>query len=134
MKTVVYWTLMFRVSTREKAEKQISRAREILGGDLTLTKCERYWKIPELWRCEAETVFESSSPAEQIGGCLGLANKLANGWHVLGPHMNQDGVIEAFVGIFARREQSAAVQSLEWAEFQLGEAAPSKQTGAAAQD
>lgn len=87
--------------------------------------CERYWKIPEHWTCDAETNFEASSTAELITQCLLRANRLATGWYVLGPHLRPDGALESFNGIFSRRQLGARLASLEWAQFQVFPPAPS---------
>jgi len=125
LKTTVGWTLIFRVRNQDKAKKELRRAEEFLGLELSLEKCERYWKIPELWTCGAETHFEASSPAEQITACLLHANRLATGWHVPGPHLRPDGSLESFEGIFDRRQLGARMSSLEWAQFQVLPPAPS---------
>ena len=120
LKTTVGWTLMFRVRNRDKAEKELRRAEELLGQELRLRNCEPYWKIPELWRCEADTDIEVPSEAEQITACLLRANRLAIGWYVLGPYFRLDGTIESFNGIFDRHQgKGAKIQSLEWAQFQV---------------
>jgi hypothetical protein len=118
LKTTMAWTLMFRVSNRAKANKEFARANGLVGRKLHLAKYERYWKIPELWTCEAATQFETPSEAEQIVGYLLLANRLAIGWHVLGPNYSDAG-LESFVGIFDRRQGQAKLASLEWAQFQM---------------
>jgi hypothetical protein len=118
VKTTMAWTLMFRVSNRDKANKELARATSLLGRNLHLAKCERYWKISELWTCEAATLFETPSEAEQIVGYLLLANRLAIGWHVLGPNYSDAG-LESFEGIFDRRQGHAKLGSLEWAQFQM---------------
>ena len=125
LKTTVGWTLMFRVGNQAKAKKELRRAEELLGQELRLSKCEQYWKIPELWSCEANTDFEVPSEAEQIAACLLRANRLAIGWYVLGPYLRPDGTLESFSGIFDRRHQGkgAKIQSLEWAQFQALESA-----------
>ena len=120
LKTTVGWTLMFRVGSQDKANKELARAEELLGTPLCLGICERYWKIPELWTCDAAMSFEAPSTAEQITGCLLVANRLATGWYVLGPHLRPDGTLESFNGIFDRRHSGAKIASLEWAQFQVG--------------
>jgi hypothetical protein len=119
MKTTVGWTLMFRVSTREGAEKALERANALLDHKLQLKKCERYWKIPELWTCDCVTVFDVPSVAEQIAGCLLLANPLAHDWQVLGPNLGPSGVLESLEGIFDHHHHRGKLQSLEWAQFQF---------------
>jgi hypothetical protein len=119
LKTVVGLTLMFRVGSAVKAKKELQRTEELLNQKLCVGKCERYWKIPELWTCDASMDFEALSEAEQIAGCLIRANRLAYGWYVLGPHFRPDGSLESFGGIFDRRHQAAQIQSLDWAHFQV---------------
>jgi len=109
---------MFRVAHAHKAKKELQRTEELLSDKLNVSKCERYWKIPELWTCEASIEFDAPSVPEQITGVLLRANLLATGWYVLGPFFRPDGSLERFTGIFKHQEQAARIQSLEWAEFQ----------------
>lgn len=125
LKTTVGWTLMFRVRDQNKAKKELRRAEELLGLELSLGTCERYWKIPELWTCGAEMYVEAPSAPEQIVQCLLRANRLATGWYVLGPRLRPDGTLESFDGIYDRRQQGARLSSLEWAQFQALPPAPS---------
>lgn len=119
LRTTVGWTLMFRVKNQDKAKKELRRAEELLGTPLGLGTCERYWKIPELRTCDAETQLEAPSLAEQVTRCLLLANRIAIGWHVLGPYLRPDGTLESFNGIFDGRHSGAKMASLEWAQFQI---------------
>ena len=115
---MIHLTLMYRVAHAHKAKKELQRTEELLNQKLEVSKCERYWKIPELWTCNASIEFEAPSVAEQITGVLLRANRLANGWYVLGPFLRPDGSLESFTGIFKRDAQAARIQSLEWAQFQ----------------
>jgi len=110
---------MFRVGSREKAQRQLRRAEQLLGSELRVNGCERYWKIPELWTCNAATEFDAASVSDQTTRCLLLANRLANSWQVRGPHLRPDGTLEGFSGIFSRGAAGANMQSLEWAQFQV---------------
>ena len=116
--TMMHMTLMFRVAHAHKAKKELQRTEELLNEKLEVGKCEQYWKIPELWTCDACIVFDAPSASEQIAGVLLRANRLANGWYVLGPFLRSDGGLETFTGIFTRRKADVArIQSLEWANF-----------------
>lgn len=117
MKTTISFTLMFRVRNAEKAKRELRRAEELLGQNLLLSKCERYWKSTELWTCATSTAFDAPSAAEQIAGCLLCAGRLGHGWSVRGPHLRPDGSLESFEGIFDRRHHAAKIDSLEWAQF-----------------
>jgi hypothetical protein len=117
VKTTIAWTLMFRVSTREKAEHEFACTQNLLGRKLDLITCERYWKDESLWRCEAKSELTSNSVNEQIGECLLLANNLATGWRVLGPALEPDGRLGQFSGIFDVRHDHTSLSSLTWAEF-----------------
>ena len=125
LQTTVGWKLMFRVRNQDKAKKELRRAEELLGLELALGTCERYWKIPELWTCDAETSVEASSTAEQVTWCLLHANRLATGWYVLGPYLRPDASLESFKGIFDRSQLGTRLSSLEWAQFQVLPPAPS---------
>ena len=117
----IYWRLMFRVSNRNKADKQFKRAEALLGQKFRTLCCEPYWKISGVWICEATAHISAKSVETQVTKSLLLANRLATGWYVLGPHVTENGVLETLEGIFSRRDRSsqAKLQSLEWAHFQL---------------
>jgi hypothetical protein len=87
----IAWTLMFRVSSRAKAEREFVRAEELLGRKLILNSCERYWKDESNWRCEAVCDLASTSVEGQIAECLFVAHNLAFAWHVTGPTLWADG-------------------------------------------
>jgi hypothetical protein len=108
---------MFRVSTREKAEREFARAEKLLGRKLDLISCERYWKDQSFWRCGAKCDLASTSVNEQIGECLLLANNLAIGWCVLGPALEPDGRLGQFSGVFDVRRDHTSLSSLTWADF-----------------
>jgi hypothetical protein len=111
-------TLQFRVRSREKAGRELARVAELIGEQLQLRTSERYWKIPEWWTCVVELRLEARTASELVAECLLRANRIANGWYVLGPHLAPDGTLESFDGIFKRTPGfSAQPQSLEWAEF-----------------
>jgi hypothetical protein len=116
-RTTVNWILMFRVTSDDSARRELRRAEGLLGYELSVSKCERYWKIPELWTCDAAMRFEVSSINEQITHCLLLANRLAAGWYVLGPYLRPDGTLDKFEGIFDHHRSGAKMQSLEWSQF-----------------
>jgi hypothetical protein len=113
----IAWSLLFRVSTRAKAEREFARAEELLGRKLTLNSCERYWKDESLWRCEATCELTATSPKEQIGECLLLAHNLAIGWSVLGPTLKPDGQLGDFSGVFDVGRDKTSLSSLTWADF-----------------
>jgi hypothetical protein len=46
IKTALGWTLMFRVSTREKADKALAHANELLDGKLNLQNPSAIGKFP----------------------------------------------------------------------------------------
>jgi hypothetical protein len=114
----VRWTLMFRVGTHDKAMKEMRCAEELFGQELQVNTCEQYWKTPELWRCVADTRFDRMSIAELISTPLLLASRIANGWHVIGPCLSNDGAFESFEGIFSRNGPGG-LSSLDWAQFQV---------------
>jgi hypothetical protein len=113
------WTLMFRVATREEAERELERAQEALALALRVTGCARYWKIPELWSCDATAEIVVASVAEAVAQSLLLANKLAIGWYVLGPYLGDDGALESFEGIYSMRDKNTITPLLEWAHFEV---------------
>jgi hypothetical protein len=113
----IAWSLLFRVSTQAKAEREFARAEELLGRKLTLNSCERYWKDESNWRCEATRELRATSPEEQIGECLLLAHNLATGWSVLGITIEPDGRLGQFSGTFDVRRDKTLLSSLTWADF-----------------
>jgi hypothetical protein len=117
VKAAIAWTLMFRVKNRQKADREIERAEALIGVKLPVVKCEPYWKDSRLWCVETVTALGSSDPHEQIAECLLLANKLATGWHVLGPALESEGRLGQFTGIFDARRDHTQLSSLAWAEF-----------------
>jgi hypothetical protein len=120
LKTVMLLRLMFRVKNRDKAMKEFGRAEEILGRKLELAGLERYWKIPELWDCRSRLTVETQTEAEQIEHYLLLANRLANGWYVLGPHYSwPDQRLDGFEGTFKKGQSHSRLSSLDWAHFDM---------------
>jgi hypothetical protein len=118
----MHWKLALRVSRRDKADKELRRAQELLQNDLQVASREPYWKIPELWMCEATTRLAVASDPDYVMQCLVLADRLATGWIVSGPSLSPDGILESFHGIFDRKrlDAHARLQSLEWGEFGIG--------------
>ncbi len=52
LKTMMHMTLMFPVAHAHKAKKELHRTEELLDQKLDVSKCQPYWKIPELWTCD----------------------------------------------------------------------------------
>jgi len=114
------WHLMFRVESEKKALHQLQRVSAALGNELNGIECKRYWKIPELWECDAQSALRPGSVTDLITASLLQANCLARGWYVLGPYFNGGGELESFSGIFNLKSGSrATATSLEWAHFEL---------------
>ena len=112
------WKLMFRVKDRKKAENRLQHAQQLLGRELRLASCEQYWKIPELWTCDATTRLDGQTASEQVLDCLLQANRLATGWYTLGLNLTPDQRLESFSGIFSLRHGSnTRLSCLEWAAF-----------------
>src|ERR1700722_7619528 len=81
----IHWRRMFRVKDRPKAEGRIRATRALFGRPVDVLECETYWKIPELWVCRLQMPARPG-PVEQIVlDALVLADRLGNGWLVLGP-------------------------------------------------
>jgi hypothetical protein len=115
----MWWTLMFRVDTREQAERELAIASELSGLSLQPGVCERYYKIPELWRCTATAAFTAGSVAEQVTQSLLIANRLGIGWYCLGPYLRDDGTLEHFEGIYNMSGSNTKMPGLEWANFEV---------------
>jgi len=113
------WTLMFRVVNREDAERHVARACELAGLSFQLDDCERYYKIPELWRCTATATFAAGSIAETVMQSLLYANRLGIGWYCLGPYLREDGTLDHFEGIFNVSGTNTVMPGLDWANFEI---------------
>jgi hypothetical protein len=114
-KTLLRWVLMFRVATEEEAKRELAHAQETLGIVLRVERCERYWKIPELWTCTATSEIDAVSIADRVTQTLLLANKLAIGWYVLGPYLNDDdGSLTHFEAIYSMNDKNTVTPLLEW--------------------
>ena len=118
------WTLNFRVSTREKTERELARISDLMNEPLRAETCERYWKIPEWWTCQTSGLIEAAGTYEVIAACLRRANSIAEGWFVIGPHYGPGDLIQSFEGMFDAKKSKAKLQSLEWAQFVLDPARP----------
>jgi hypothetical protein len=116
----VAWSLIFRVSNRVKAMKELQRAEALLGQNLQVVSFEPYWKIDGEWRCEGTAQLEAASLDQLVTRSLLQANRLE--WSVLGPHLDEAGNLESFEGTFQERPgRKARLQSLVWAHFHLSQ-------------
>jgi hypothetical protein len=112
----ISWHLMFRVKKRAAFQRCLSQTLPLLGEVISQEEGKPYWKIPELWECAVETPLLGHSFAEQVLGCLHLANRLGVGWYVLGPSGGDDWA--EFNGTFSLEHSgSSKVIGLEWASF-----------------
>lgn len=115
----VAWRLMFRVKDRRKARGRIVEVRKAFGIDLEVTTCEQYWKLPELWECSVTGPECDRAVPEAAFDCLLLANKLGNGWYLLGP-LVRDGALVVFTGVLDVRNSSTPyIPRLEWGSFSV---------------
>jgi len=117
---LIAWRLMVRVEPEALARERLQQAETVLRRELRVEKCERYDKIPELWTSNASTPMADAPVADLVTDCLLLADRLARGWHVLGPDLDETGGFVGFEGIFEHRhDHDRYVPDLEWAHFQL---------------
>ena len=129
-----HWRLLFRVSDRGALDRCLARVLPVFGSGAEVGECKPYWKIPELGECRLVSPT-AGSVAEQVLGCLLVAQGLGSGWYVFGPLSAES--VEGFSGVFAlgQGRGSSKVVGLEWASFDLGAgAAPNQalqQTGGA---
>lgn len=118
----VAWSLIFRVSNRLKAMKELQRAEALLGQNLQVVSFEPYWKIDGEWRCEGAAKLEAASLNQLVTKSLLQANRLASEWSVRGPHLDEAGKLESFEGTFQEGHGGKArLQSLVWAHFFLSQ-------------
>ncbi len=116
----IRWHLMFRVQSERAARLQLKRAGARIGRPLEVLGCKKYWKIPELWECDARSQIGAGTTAERIVASFQDANALAQGWYILGPYLDKRGRFESLSGVFnVPTGGRALVNSLEWAEFEL---------------
>lgn len=72
------------------------------------------------WRCEATAQIQAASVAELVTNALLLADRLAGGWHVRGPSLDETGKLLSFNGAFQDNEgKDARLSSLAWAHFEV---------------
>jgi hypothetical protein len=90
----------------------------LFARDIEVTGSERYWKDEALWDCGLDIAGRSDRAAEVAFDCLVLANRLGNGWYILGP--GGAGELVVFEGVFdANRSGTPYLTGLEWASFSL---------------
>ncbi len=119
MRHQVSWRLMFRVKDRRKALGRIEEVRNALGVDVEVTVCEQYWKIPDLWECSLRTPEIDRSIPKAVFDCLTLANRLGNGWYLLGP-LVKDDVLIVFEGVFGVQNSGTPyIAGLDWGSFSI---------------
>lgn len=128
----VRWHLMFRVESEKRARDQLKQVGKRIGGEFEDAECKQYWKMPELWECDAYTTIRPApSVNDSIVAALSQANSLGRSWLVQGPYFDERGGFESFSGIFSVTSGSTAIQSaLQWAEVELlvEAAAPRRKT------
>jgi hypothetical protein len=114
----IHWRLFLRVRDRIKAEKSLERVRQALDVSLVVSVFEPYWKDKDLWECSFSIDVTGGSDADVAFTCLTLANRLGNGWYLLGPGGNYP--LEVFEGILSVNHSSTAyIAGLDWASFSL---------------
>lgn len=120
MRHYVSWRLMFRVKDRHKAQRRIEEVQKAFDVDVKVRTCKQYWELPELWECSLDTPESDRAVHEAVFDCLVLANRLGNGWYLLGP-LVKDGILGIFDGIFDVQKNSSTpyVAGLEWGSFSI---------------
>ncbi len=115
---IVHWRLLFRTRERTKAEKLLERVRHAFDVPIELSVFEPYWKDEDLWECSFSIKVAGGSDAEIAFTCLNLANRLGNGWYLLGPGGKDP--LQIFEGIFnANSSSSVTIMGVDWASFSL---------------
>jgi hypothetical protein len=91
----------------------------MLEPGIELGQCKPYWKESGLWECSIVSPAAVGSVAEQVFGCLMVAQSLANGWSIFGSLSAESA--NGFSGVFALGQESGSskVAGLEWASFDL---------------
>ncbi|QEH38756.1 hypothetical protein OJF2_73620 [Aquisphaera giovannonii] len=118
MQPTIHWRLLFRVKDRDKAHRRVEEVRRVLAREIEATRIERYWKDEAFWDCNLNTPGVAGHAAEVAFDCLMLANRLGNGWYLLGP--GGQGELVVFEGVFdVRTSGRPYVPGLEWASFSL---------------
>jgi hypothetical protein len=111
---------MFRVSDRDALDRCLAGVLPLFGPGVEVGECRPYWKVSELWECRLVSPASARSVAEQVLGCLLVAQGLASGWYVFGS-LSADSA-DGFSGVFAvgQGTGSSKVVGVEWASFDLG--------------
>ncbi len=118
LRFTVHWRLLFRTRDRTKAEKLLERVRQAFDVPLDVSVFDPYWKDKDLWECSFAIEVTGLSQAEIAFTCLTLANRLGNGWYLLGP--GGSNPLQVFEGIFnANRSSSVYIIGVDWASFSL---------------
>jgi hypothetical protein len=113
----VAWRLMFRVNDASGADRCLARALELLPCEVVEVP-KPYWKMPELWEVALRSLFASPT-ATGVLELLRVANRLASGWLVSGPLID-NGTISVFEGVFDMKSGRPHVAGLSWASFSVG--------------
>lgn len=96
----------------------IERVRQALDVPLEVSVFEPYWKVQYLRECSFAIELAGGTDAEVAFTCLILANRLGNGWYILGPGRNDP--LQVYVGDFnANRFSSIHIIGVDWASFSL---------------
>jgi hypothetical protein len=115
----IAWRLLFRVKDLHKAQGRLEAVRQALGVEMTVTACQQYWKIPELWDCSLVSKDVVKPLPEAVFDCLVLASQLGNGWYLQGP-LVKNGALAIFDGVLdVQKSSTPHVAGLEWGSFSI---------------
>lgn len=112
----IVWHAFFKTKTSEKAQKLIKKFEDVCSTQVTLCKCERYWKDSSLFDVTFTTPLNNSNVSEAVFQTLVTAHSLAYEWGVSGPYTNQENNW-MFSGITTKTK----VTGIEWIEFSINE-------------
>ncbi|SDP24123.1 hypothetical protein SAMN04487897_1544 [Paenibacillus sp. yr247] len=114
MHKYIYWHAFFKVNTKEKALKLLTKFDDICETKATLLACERYWKDESLYEVSFATALNKEDISDAIFSTLVISHKLAYKWEVNGPSTPGLGVWE-FHGLTTKTK----VTGIDWIQFRI---------------
>lgn len=91
---LIHWRLDTRTKTDEKARVVVTRFAELLGREITIIECERYWKDPAIRQVSAESTMEASGVEQLVYTALREFSRVGDRIELCGPIESADGTVE----------------------------------------
>jgi hypothetical protein len=119
----IHWQAFLQVSSREKAERLLSRLGQAIGQEIPIGECERYWKDASLCRVTFTSWLPGADLAPAVVEMLRVASQIAGRWIVGAPQLYEGGQWE-FAGTAVN--QTIAIPGVTDIDFRVGTVAPSE--------